>query len=283
MTERVYGWKRDAPDPRDFPYRSVMRLVPLPLRVDLRPYCSPVEDQGSVGSCTGQAFAGMLEYLDRRDDGAHADVSRLFIYYNERRLEDTVNEDAGAYIRDGIKALKEWGVCDEYLWPYVANRYTIRPSPMAYQDALKRRIVAYYRVNSLGDLRAALADGNPVVFGFTVFSSFESAEVSTTGVMSMPGPYEETRGGHAVLAVGYDDETRRIIVRNSWGPTWGDKGYFTMPYAYINDPKLSADFWVIKGEGIMGEEPYSPFPPDTVWYVPIISIFVKIWEWIKRI
>jgi C1A family cysteine protease len=241
-----------------------------------------VEDQGAVGSCTGQAFAGMLEYLDRRDDSAHADVSRLFIYYNERRLEDTVNEDAGAYIRDGIKALKEWGVCDEYLWPYVESRYSIRPSPMAYQDALKRRIVAYYRVSSLSDLKSALAEGNPVVFGFTVYSSFESAEVTKTGVMSMPGANDEFRGGHAVLAVGYDDETRRLIVRNSWGETWGDKGYFTMPYGYIENEDLSADFWVIKGEGMtFNEEPINPLPADTVWYIPIVTIVVKIWEWIK--
>jgi C1A family cysteine protease len=280
--KRVYGWKRDRFDYRDFPYRSPRRLIPLPLRVDLRPYCSPVENQGAVGSCTGQAFAGVLEYLDRRDDGAHADVSRLFIYYNERRIEGTTDEDAGAYIRDGIKALKEWGACDEYLWPYRESWFAYKPSEEAYQDALKRRIVAYYRVSSLGDLRAALADGNPVVFGFMVFASFESAEVARTGIMPMPTADDEFRGGHAVLCVGYCDETRRLIVRNSWGASWGDNGYFYMPYSYINDPGLSSDFWVIRGDGIVKEEPENPLPQDTVWYIPIISIIVKLWEWIKE-
>lgn len=282
MTMRKYGWKPDRYDPRDFRYTVPSHLVSLPPCVDLRPYCSPVEDQGSIGSCTGQAFAGVLEYLDRRDDGAHADVSRLFIYYNERRLEGTTDEDAGAYIRDGIKALKEWGCCDEYLWPYTPSRFSVRPDPTAYQDALKRRIAAYYRVTSLHGLRAALAEGSPVVFGFMVFESFESEEVTRTGIMSMPGADDGFRGGHAVLAVGYDDEAGRLIVRNSWGETWGDKGYFYMPYGYINDPGLSSDFWVIKADGLpVGDEPVVPPPQEVVWYIPIIGVVRFVWNWIK--
>jgi C1A family cysteine protease len=207
-------------------------------------------------------------------------VSRLFIYYNERRIEGTTDEDAGAYIRDGIKALKEWGACDEFLWPYRESWFAAKPSEEAYRDALKRRIVAYYRVSDLSDLRTALADGNPVVFGFMVFASFESAAVSRTGIMPMPGANDEFRGGHAVLAVGYDDEKRHLIVRNSWGASWGDKGYFYMPYGYINDPGLSSDFWVVKGDGIVKEQPIIEPPRDLVWYIPIISIVVAIFKWI---
>ena len=282
MTQRVYGWKRDLPDPRDRMYLAPRRLISLPPHVDLRPYCSPVEEQGSVGSCTGQAFAGVLEYLDRRNDGAHADVSRLFIYYNERKLENATGEDAGAYIRDGIKALKEWGACDEYLWPYEERRWSVEPSPKAYRDALKRRIKSYERVTSLYDLKAALAEGLPVVFGFMVYESFDSGEVGKTGSMSMPEAGEELRGGHAVLAVGYDDATRTLIVRNSWGETWGDKGYFYMPYAYADDPVLSDDFWTVKGDGILLELPEDPLPPDTVWYVPLVNIVNWIWDWFSR-
>jgi len=282
MTQRVYGWKRDLPDPRDRKYAAQRRLVALPISVDLRPYCSPVEEQGSVGSCTGQAFAGVLEYLDRRNDGAHADVSRLFIYYNERKLENATGEDAGAYIRDGIKALKEWGACDEYLWPYDERRWSVEPSSTAYMDAMKRRIKTYARVTSLYDLKAALAEGLPVVFGFMVYESFDSGEVGKTGSMSMPEAGEELRGGHAVLAVGYDDATRTLIVRNSWGETWGDKGYFYMPYAYADDPVLSDDFWTVKGDGILLELPEDPLPPDTVWYVPLVNIVNWIWDWFSR-
>jgi C1A family cysteine protease len=101
-------------------------------------------------------------------------------------------------------------------------------------------------LNTLPQLKGCLASGSPVVFGFSVYESFESAAVAKTGTMPMPKPSEKQLGGHAVLAVGYDDAQERVIIRNSWGTGWGKKGCFTMPYAYITDDNLCDDFWTIR-------------------------------------
>jgi C1A family cysteine protease len=282
---RKYGWRADLPDIRDFRYSAPRGKAPLPKKVDLRFFCSAVEDQGNVGSCSGQAFAAILEYLDRKGDGKYVDVSRLFIYYNERKLEGTVGEDSGALLRDGIKSLAKWGACDEKLWPYQESIFLREPSSEAYQDALKRKIVAYYRVSTLDDVKSALAEGLPVVFGFSVYESFESGEVAKTGMVSMPERSERMMGGHAVVAVGYDDDLGRVIVRNSWGEAWGDRGYFYLPYGYIESRDLSDDFWVILGTGLkfIEEEPFETDIKDAKWYIPITTIIKIIgtaWTWI---
>jgi C1A family cysteine protease len=246
--QKRYGWHPDLPDSRDLLYRPPKALR-LPASADLRPLCSPVEDQGQLGSCTANALAGALELLEnKRATAPFADLSRLFIYYNERVLEHSVASDSGAPLRDGVKCLAKLGVCKESLWPYAIARFADKPSPACYKDAAKRVISAYRRVIGLAQLRACLASGFPVVFGFTVYASFESAAVAKTGVMPMPKPGEAVLGGHAVLAVGYDDKAKRLLVRNSWGPAWGQQGYFTMPYAYAQDAGLARDFWTIDAE-----------------------------------
>jgi C1A family cysteine protease len=258
-------------------------LFSLPPRVDLRPFQSPVENQGSIGSCTGQAFAAALEYLDRRFDGKYTDVARLFIYYNELALAGPVIGDDGAYIRDGIKVLAKWGVCDERLWPYIPARFATKPSVEAYKDAEKRRIQAYRRILSIGDLKAAIAEGLPVVFGTLIYESFESGHTTRTGIVTMPKKGEARRGGHAMTIVGYDDEFRWFIVKNSWGERAGDKGYYYIPYEYME--QYASDFWAIYGAGIkFEEEPVIPLPGDTVIYIPIISILRILWDrfWRKK-
>jgi C1A family cysteine protease len=149
-------------------------------------------------------------------------------------------------IRDGIKTLKKQGVCSETHWPYIISKFTIKPSPKCYKEAMKRQITSYHRILTLDDMRACLADGFPFVFGFTVYESFESQEVASTGFVQMPQFNERVLGGHAVLAVGYDDAQRRFIVRNSWGTDWGQKGYFTMPYEYLANRNLADDLWTIR-------------------------------------
>ena len=247
IRKAVYGWLPDIPDHRDHLYGAV-RKVParLPAKADLRPGCSPVEDQKDLGSCTANALAGALEFLMRKDRVTFADMSRLFIYYNERVIEHTVKTDSGAMIRDGIKTLARQGACPEKIWPYDVARFATKPAKACYTAALDYQILSYARLATLDEMRACLADGFPFVFGFSVYESFESQQVARTGVVEMPGKGERMLGGHAVLAVGYDDAAKRVIVRNSWGPKWGQKGYFTLPYAYVADRNLSDDFWTIR-------------------------------------
>ena len=244
-----YGWVPDLPDHRDQLYGAVRKIsARLPPSVDLRTKCPPVEDQGNLGSCTGNALAGAVEFLEKRDGVPFVNVSRLFIYYNERVIEHTVNEDAGAMIRDGIKVLVKNGVCAEKKWPYVVSKFASKPSPACYTEALDHQVVAYARIRTLDEMRACLAEGYPFVFGFTVYESFESSQVAKTGVAPMPKPKERVLGGHAVLGVGYSDAQKRLLVRNSWGPGWGMKGYFTLPYDYAANNNLADDFWTIRRE-----------------------------------
>jgi C1A family cysteine protease len=220
--------------------------VALPPAVDLRSGCPPVEDQGNLGSCTANAIVGALEFLELKDGLPLVDLSRLFVYYNERVMEHTVQSDSGAQIRDGIKSVAKQGVCTEAKWPYLISKFKLKPTPTCYKEALKHKIIEYQSIGSLADMRACLAEGYPFVFGFIVYESFESDKVAKTGSVPMPKKSERMLGGHAVLAVGYNDKQKRFIVRNSWGPGWGLKGYFTMPYAYLTNPQLASDFWVVR-------------------------------------
>jgi C1A family cysteine protease len=242
-----YGWVPDLPDQRDFLYSSVRPVtLKIPQHLDLRSTCSPVENQGNLGSCTANALAGALEFLEIKKRFPFIDVSRLFIYYNERVLEGSVDSDSGAMLRDGIKTLRSQGVCTEKNWPYIINKFTIKPISACYKEALNYQITSYHRILTLDEMRTCLAEGFPFVFGFTVYESFESQEVTKTGIVQMPKPNERSIGGHAVLAVGYDEIQKRFIVRNSWGTDWGQKGYFTIPYEYVSNRNLSDDFWTIR-------------------------------------
>jgi C1A family cysteine protease len=242
-----YGWVPDLPDQRDLLYGAV-RPVPakLPPSADLRSLCSPVENQGDLGSCTGNAIAGAVEFLERKSNMRFVNVSRLFIYYNERAMEHTVKSDSGAMIRDGIKTVVKQGVCSERKWPYVISKYAVKPPAACYKDALEHQVTSYQRILTVDEMRACLAQGFPFVFGFTVYESFESQQVAQTGILSMPQHGERSVGGHAVLTVGYNDADRRFIVRNSWGTGWGMKGYFTMPYDYLSNRNLADDMWTVR-------------------------------------
>ena len=247
-----YGWVPDIPDNRDIMFRKVYRIpAKLPSSVDLRPQCSKVEDQGQLGSCTGNALVGAMEFLLIKDKKPFADLSRLFVYYNERVIEHTVNQDSGAMIRDGIKTLAKQGVCTEKLWPYNIKTFTKKPTPACYKEALKYEITSYQRIDTVDEMRSCLADGFAFVFGFTVYDSFESQAVAKTGIVPMPKPDEKVMGGHAVVGVGYNDSQKRFIVRNSWGEGWGMKGYFTIPYKYLANRNLADDFWTIRAGGKM--------------------------------
>jgi len=236
-------WKADKLDTRDYRYQLTQKINPD--IVDLRSYCSPIENQGTLGSCTGQSIAGAIELLNKRN-GKPTDVSRLFIYYYERVLLGTVNYDSGAYIRDGIKATNKYGVSLESYWPYDIRKFKQEPINEAKSDALNRKVTRYERVEDFNGCIDALTNGYPVVMGFHVYQSFMSPIVARTGNMPYPNKKrEKLLGGHAVLLVGYDKNRKVFIVRNSWGEAWGDKGYFYMPFDVVK-PDMSSDYWIIK-------------------------------------
>jgi len=211
-----------------------------------------VYDQGNLGSCTANAIAGAIEF-DRVKQGLpDFTPSRLFIYFNERVMEHTVSSDSGAMIRDGIKSVNKQGACSEPEWPYDISQFTTRPSALCYQQAQLDKAVSYQRVTrNLTQMKACLASGYPFVYGFTVYSSFESQDVAGRGIVPMPGPDEQVLGGHAVLCCGYKDDVQRFICRNSWGTGWGinGTGYFEIPYEYLMNKGLASDFWTIRTIG----------------------------------
>jgi C1A family cysteine protease len=244
-----YGWVPDLPDQRDHLYAVAPEtLRTLPSSADLRPECPPVYDQGQLGSCTANAIGGAVEFDQMKQSLQHVFVpSRLFIYYNEREMEGTINSDSGAQIRDGIKSVGTQGVCPEDEWPYDITKFEEKPPEKCYTDAVQYRALSYQRVSrDLNQMKGCIAAGYPFVFGFAVYESFESQQVAQTGHAQMPRPTEQQIGGHAVVAVGYEDSNEWFIVRNSWGTGWGMEGYFTLPYAYMTERNLSSDFWTIR-------------------------------------
>lgn len=242
-----YGWRRDAPDYRDISYR-VSRVTSLPAMVDMRSACPPVYDQGELGSCTANAVGFLLQWERRKLKLKDFVPSRLMIYYREREVEGTIDSDAGAEIRTGIKVIHKLGSCEEKLWPYDISKFRDEPSASANRKALDDQALQYERVAQTPvTIKRALAAGHPVAFGFSVFENFESEAVEKSGKLDMPrGNY---LGGHAVALVGYRMATREYLVRNSWGSDWGMDGYFWMPDAYVCDSHMSSDFWIIKGVG----------------------------------
>jgi len=269
-TRPKFGWTPDVPDHRDHlygaPLAKLTAKAPLPARVDLRSKCPPVYDQGHIGSCTANAIGAAFQFDRMKQKAAPFMPSRLFIYYNERAMEHSVGNDAGAMIRDGIKSIAKLGVCPETEWTYEdpeadpdtgawpqGAKPARKPTPQCYKDALRYQAVSYMRVNrDLAQMRGCLAEGFPFVFGFSVYESFVSPQVAKTGVVDLPAPGEPganpdgSPAGHAVLCVGYDDKERRFRVRNSWGTTWGQKGYFTIPYTYLLTENLADDFWTVR-------------------------------------
>jgi C1A family cysteine protease len=278
---RGMGWRPDLPDFRDYTeetpdVRTVLvptgvtaaaakgaRPYRLPVAVDLRDWASPVEDQGALGSCTAQAGAGVIEYYERKSFGHHVEASRLFLYKATRNLMKA-RGDSGAYLRSTMGAMVLFGVPPEPYWPYTdaEEAFDKEPPAFCYAFAQNYRTLLYFRHDPAGVTRAAvlerlrtyLAAGHPAMFGFTVYTSVDQAE--TTGRIPVPSGRERIEGGHAVVAMGYDDamaianasggEPSRgaLLIRNSWGKGWGEKGYGWLPYAYVQRG-LAEDFWSV--------------------------------------
>jgi C1A family cysteine protease len=241
--QRNYGYIRDDEDPRDKHF--AFKASHLPKAIDLRPRMTAAYDQGPLGSCVGNGVARAVEFSMARQGLPPFRPSRLFIYYNGRVLRDTVMQDSGLQIRDGIKSVNRWGVCAESSWPYDIAKFTQRPRSVCYRTGKTNRILKYHRVEQTATgLKSVLAGGWPIVFGFQVFDGFEEDRCSRTGVLQMPQRGERVLGGHCVAAAGYD-EYDNLICANSYGATWGNKGFFTMPMEYAVNSTLASDFWVI--------------------------------------
>lgn len=241
MRVRDFRVKADLHDWRDR-YYNFARVESPRDRVDLRPWASPVEDQLHLGSCVGQAVVGAYELLlNKTDRNKFTDLSRLFVYYNARLLDNSVNEDVGAYVRDGIKAINKYGVCSESTWPYLVEKFAQSPSIQSYEDAQLRLIKKYYRIDSIKNIIDALNADCPVVTSMNVYDSFDDLEYSNSHILSMPRAGENLIGGHAVTFVGYDLSKKLFLARNSFGEDWGEDGYFWVTFDYAE--KDFMDSW----------------------------------------
>jgi C1A family cysteine protease len=268
----AYGWRSDRPDHRDFWLHEHIALptaATLPAAVDLRTTGNlddPIFDQGQIGSCTANAIASALMYVQRATKlEQHITPARLALYYWERAIENSTRDDAGAELRDGLKVVAgQPGYVDEAEWPYDIARFAQAPPQAVVDEAARDKATKYMRVQvTATSMKQALAAGFPVAIGFDAFAAIESAEVASTGVLPAPGRGESPVGGHAVLLVGYDDAARTWLCRNSWGDGWGQAGYFTAPYGYLDSPTYASDFWVVTQETEGGgPAPPPPAPGD---------------------
>jgi len=245
-----YGWRPDVPDRRDR-YRAVARRLALglPESVDLRPAMPMIYEQGELGSCVAQCVSACIEYLQVKQGFPRWPPSRLFLYYNARRIEGTPLEDSGSSIRSGVLAANRWGACYAALWPYQIERFAEPPPPACYEVAENHQALRYERVHQSAEaIQACLADGWPIIFGAAVYTSFESLSVAMTGVVPTPGSDVPARGmpqGHAMVLVGYDRPRNCYLVRNHWGDSWGMAGYCVMSEEYVLHPSLCDDFWCL--------------------------------------
>jgi C1A family cysteine protease len=227
----------------------------LPPSADLSSQCPPVYDQGQLGSCTANAGAGLAEFLTMKLGMKDYMPCRLAIYYWERVIDGTVSTDSGASLSDCLQVLSTNGAPNEALMPYDVNNFTQAPSQNVISNGQLHVVGSPLQVNQdANDMKAVIASGYPFVFGFTVYESFESDAVANTGIMPMPALNEQIVGGHAVMAVGYDDSTGYFKIRNSWGSDWGQNGYFLMPYEYILNSNLADDMWT--SHSITGWKPH---------------------------
>jgi len=254
-TIKRYGWKRDLPDHRDLLYGAVHHATAVvePPSVNLKPKLALVFDQGDLGSCTANSTMWMWQFVHGAPPGDTC-WSRMFTYIESLIAEGSYPQDAGAELRDVIKVMSVKGIPPEKDFPYIVSTFPHKPSRHAIQDAANDKVISYSRLATRADFLNCLASGFPFVFGFTVYESFESQAVASTGIVPMPKPTDQVLGGHAVCCIGYDQNfngTGQLyyLVQNSWGLDWGvkaDPGCFWMPATYLENPNLASDYWTVR-------------------------------------
>jgi C1A family cysteine protease len=243
---RLDGCLAETRSPKDF--TAVPNVSSLPPRVDLRPGCSPVEDQGQVGSCTANAIVGAVEYK-RRKQGQQDDLSRLFVYFNARRMSGTEKEDCGARIAHAMAAFLAHGAPPESAWPYDPARVNVVPDDAAYDKATANAEVEYARLGGIEHIKGALAREQPVVFSISLPVRCWD-EAAKNGVIPTPteselAPVLTHHGQHAMLLVGYDNDQHFLHVRNSWGTQWGDQGYCRLSFDTFQRAMAVNTAWIL--------------------------------------
>ena len=238
------GWIPDLPDFRD--HKMSLKKKKVFHDVDYRPSMPPIYDQEQTSGCVAHGIAAAIQHRRKIENLPDFEPSRLFIYANGRIIENELNKDDGIEIRDGIKAVAAQGAPDEKYWPFDVNKLLLKPSDEAYKMGLTDIVSEYQRLDvDETSFLTALDAGYPVVFGITLYDSFDGDAVAATGVVPMPSKNENVVGGHCMLAVGVKIEEKMFIVRNSWGD-WGDKGYCYIPFDYMLNTNLVDDCWIIK-------------------------------------
>lgn len=219
----------------------------LPPHIDLRSMCSPVENQGGVGSCTANAVVGALEYHQIRHGQKLTDLSRLFVYYNARRLSDREHVDNGTSMPHVMASVLAFGVCAEQLWPYDEARWSERPGNNCYNNAITLPGLHYAQISPGEECKSVLAAGLPVVFGMQVPTQALMVVAKGSGHVPAPqnGQWEQPNGAHAMLIVGYDDGKNAWLVRNSWGPSYGIGGHVWIDYQVMDHYCLRDGFWTV--------------------------------------
>ncbi len=270
MQTRILNWQRQPKDERDL--KSVRHLsapVSLPSEFELDRKI-PIYDQGNIGSCVSNSACACFRYeVAQVTNDFKFEPSRLFEYYNARKLQGWEGEDSGAYIRDGFKALNKWGLANESLWPYqdTLSALTKEPTPNVYEDGLKNVAVKYASVDqNEPKIKQTLLSGAAVSFGFNVYQSFYGSWESTTGIMPLPKRGDRLLGGHAVTIIGFSDSKKCFLIQNSWGTSWGEEGLFWMPYSFALNSNEADDFWCIEEVKFdNGSVPVPPTPSTVDW------------------
>jgi C1A family cysteine protease len=249
QVRNLSGWKQDVGGVKDrsfAAYRSG-KIKALPPVVDLTNQMpKKVYDQGNIGSCTGEGIAALFSHYLWKESKRYIEPSSLFIYWNERNIEGTVNEDAGAMIRTGITVISSIGTSTTKTWPFRESRWAMKPSKPAFIEATGLRSPVGFKVDNTDgrSIRVSVSDNCPVVFGMMLYSNIERITYWEP-VLSIPKKGERSIGGHCMLIVGYDDNKKLYKVRNSWSKLWGLNGYFFVPYSLIHNSRITGDCWTI--------------------------------------
>lgn len=257
---RVYNYKFQNHDERDYIFKppkeihnlssidpknplSAKQSLPQKYFITDNPlYKSPILDQEYLGSCVANSVKSMMFTVST----GKVDLSRLQLYMCFREIDgSSLTEDTGGTVRGAMKAVAQYGVCQESIWPYIISKFARLAPSKAFTSTYKLNNFVYTSIKQdLEIIKSSLTLNLPIVLGIMIYSSFETPFVDKYGIIPIPDTKKERiLGGHCILLVGYDDSKSYFKFQNSWGTNWGDSGYGYIPYQYILNTRLSSDLW----------------------------------------